>query len=178
LTLHYTTNATIFPDNSWLELWKQFKEVEIQLSIDGIGQRFEYIRYPASWEIVSTNALKYLEIQNIKLSISTTVSAYNIAYLDELFSWAKQNGLPKPYLGRVHNPSHLRPTVWKDNAKQFIIDKLRGSNFDFGAFVNLLQNENDSHLFDDFRYRLLRHDQYRNLSFKNTFPELFTFLSD
>lgn len=179
ITLHYNTNCTLFPDNTWLDLWQEFKQVDIQLSIDGIGKRFDYIRHPADWNIVSKNAKKYQELKNLKLSISTTVSAYNIAYLDELLSWAKQEGFDNPYLGRVHNPTHLRPTVWKQKAKQYIIDRLSNSNhITLEPFINLMMNEDDSRLFDDFRYRLLRHDQYRSLNFKDTFPEMFNFLSE
>lgn len=181
ISLHYTTNCTKFPDDEWLALWDHFKEVEIQLSIDGVGNKFEYIRYPAVWEEVITNIKKYIELRDkgsIKLSVSTTVSAYNIAYLDELLEWCDEIGLGFPYLGRVHNPTHLRPTVWKQDAKQYIIDRLQKSRFDFSPFVTLLQSEDDSQQFDNFRHRLLRHDNFRKLNFKNTFPEMIDFLLD
>lgn len=182
ISLHYFTNCTKFPDEVWLNLWSQFKQVELQLSIDGIGNRFEYLRYPGIWSDVETNALRYQELankqNNIKLSISSTVSAYNIAYLDELIEWSIANGFNIPWLGRVHNPKHLRPSVWKNNGKNYILDKLKNSKYDLSPFVSLIQNEDDSEQFETFRYRLLRHDQYRKLSFKNTFPEMFTFLSE
>ena len=182
ITLHYFTNCTKFIDDSWLSLWKYFKLVDLQLSIDGIQNRFEYIRYPAIWSEVESNAFLYRDLaktyNNIKISISTTVSAYNIFYLDELLEWANTNGFSKPYLGRVHNPKHLRPTVWRNNAKIYIIEKLLESKFNLSSFVTLVKNEDDSKHFEDFRYRLLRHDQYRNLSFKSTFPEMFTFLAE
>lgn len=182
ISLHYTTNTTKFPDDEWINLWSNFKQVEIQMSIDGIGSKFEYIRFPANWEEVSSNALKYKDLtkqnKNMKLSISTTVSAYNIAYLDEIISWAYENNLDHPWLGRVHNPNYLRPTVWNKPAKEFIINKLKNSKYDLSPFLNLMLNEDDSKHYDNFVYRLLRHDQYRKLSFKKTFPEMFEFLTN
>lgn len=183
ISLHYTTNGTIFPDESWFSIWENFKSVEFQLSIDGIESKFEYIRYPAEWDNVCLNTEKYINfsknvLKNSSVSISTTVSAYNIAYLDELLHWSENIGLGMPYLGRVHNPVYLRPTVWKKNAKDFILDTIKNSKFDLENFASLLQNEDSSEHFDLFRNRLLRHDIYRKTSFRKTFPEMSEFLKD
>lgn len=181
ISLHYNTNCTKFPDEEWIDLWSNFKEVEIQLSIDGIESKFEYIRYPADWNEVISNVKNYIDLRDrqlINLGVSTTVSAYNIAYLPELLEWCDKENLGMPYLGRVHNPNHLRPTVWRDNARQFIINRLKNCKFDLSSFINLMDNEDDSKYFDTFRYRLLRHDSFRKLDFKKTFPEMVNFLID
>lgn len=181
ISLHYNTNCTKFPDDEWFKLWEHFKEVEIQMSIDGVAEQFEYIRYPANWNEVCTNIDKYRLLRDknkIKLSISTTVSAYNIAYLANLVEWCDSVGIGLPYMGRVHNPSHLRPTVWRDDAKQYIIKTLKDCRFDLSPFVHLMESEDDSKHFETFRYRLLRHDSYRKLNFKKTFPEMVDFLID
>jgi MoaA/NifB/PqqE/SkfB family radical SAM enzyme len=177
VSLHYTTNGTIFPDSTWWDKWKHFKEIDIQLSIDGVGDRYEYIRYPASWDNLVTNTCRYIEYQhllnNIKLSVSHTVSAYNIFYLDEFFSWCYNIGLPRPWLGRVHNPAHMRPTVWGNDAKQKIINKLiQSSHTDVNNWAKLMSQNDDSDLFGQFQQRLHQHDQYRNTNFAKTFPEM------
>lgn len=175
ISLHYTTNATIFPDQTWWDLWRHFKEIDIQLSIDGIGKRYEYIRFPASWSELNENIDKYLALAvgNIRLSVSHTVSAYNIYYLDEFITWCYNRSLPDPWLGRVHNPSYMRPSVWSESSKKLIIDKLSSSNHSaVSPWVDLMKNTDDSNLFPEFKIRLHQHDIYRNLKFANTFPEL------
>jgi MoaA/NifB/PqqE/SkfB family radical SAM enzyme len=174
ITLHYTTNATIMPDAEWWQLWQHFKEVEIQLSIDGIGSRFEYIRYPASWSTVSSNIAEYVSKQpQVRLSVSHTVSAYNIYYLDEFFAWCYNQQLPRPWLGRVHNPAHMRPAVWSEHARRAIVEHLLAShNDDVQVWGKLMQNSDDSEYFQTFRTMLAQHDQLRSLDFRNTFPEL------
>lgn len=174
MTLHYTTNATIMPDPEWWQLWQHFLAVEIQLSIDSIGARFEYIRYPGNWEKVSKNIAEYVGKQNqIRLSVSHTVSAYNIYYLDEFFSWCYNQGLPRPWLGRVHRPAHMRPSVWHHAARDFIVAHLSTSRHqDVLTWANLINNADHSDLFDTFRQRCQQHDQYRNTNFASTFPEL------
>lgn len=173
-TIHYTTNATIMPDQEWWDLWQHFHEVEVQLSIDGVGSRFEYIRFPGNWQKVSENVAEYVLRQNqVKLSVSHTVSAYNIYYLDEFFAWCYNQGLPRPWLGRVHYPAHMRPSVWHPAAREFIVTHLMTSQYqDVLTWANLIANTDDSDLFNTFKQRCQDHDTYRKLNFKNTFPEL------
>lgn len=173
ISLHYTTNATVFPDSGWWDQWSHFREIDIQLSIDGVGAKYEYIRYPAVWEVTKHNVLKYLQhpLPNLKLSVSHTVSAYNIFYLDEFFSWCYNIGLPRPWLGRVYSPVHMRPGVWPDSAH--VIDHLLTSKHeDVRIWAEMINNTNDHDHFDEFCRRLHQHDQYRGLDFAATFPEM------
>ena len=175
ITLHYTTNATLFPDPSWWDLWQHFKEIDLQLSIDGVESRYEYIRYPGNWDTLVLNVTKYQDRQSdsFRLSISHTVSAYNIYYLDEFVSWCYNQGLPRPWLGRVHNPAHMRPTVWAGDAKQKIINCLtQSSHTDVQNWAKLIEQSDDSIMFAQFQKSLHQHDQYRSTNFACTFPEL------
>ena len=179
ITLHYTTNATVYPDDTWWQLWDHFKEIDLQISIDGIENRFEYIRYPAKWTQVKKHIQKYTQHKqsNFRLSVSHTVSAYNIYYLDEFLSWADNEGLPNPWQGRVHTPLHMCPSVWHSAAKEFIISHLLDSNYhDCKIWAEYLQNNDNSKQFDNFIKYLHQHDQYRQLDFKKTFGELAQFI--
>jgi MoaA/NifB/PqqE/SkfB family radical SAM enzyme len=173
-TIHYTTNATIMPDQEWWDLWQHFHEVEIQLSIDGVGARFEYIRYPGNWQTVSNNVAEYVRQQHrVRLGVSHTVSAYNIYYLDEFFAWCYNQGLPRPWLGRVHRPPHMRPSVWNQPARDFIVAHLLTSqNQDVLTWASLISNTDDSDLFETFKQRCQEHDRYRKINFASVFSEL------
>ena len=175
ISLHYTTNATVFPDSEWWQLWSHFREIDMQLSIDGVAARYEYIRYPASWEDTEHTVHRYIQqeksIPNLRLSVSHTVSAYNIFYLDEFFSWCYNQGLPTPWLGRLHNPSHMRPTIWPD--KEHIVKKLQLSQFDdVKTWAHMIADTTDSELFEEFCKKLHQHDQYRGVDFRTIFPEM------
>lgn len=181
MTLHYTTNATIWPEPTWWALWRGFKEIDLQISLDAVGDRFEYIRFPAQWQQVERHIDQYLEKQqqldNLRLSVSVTVSAYNIAYLDELMSWCAGKGLPEPWLGRVHNPAYMRPTVWPAHARQFIMTRLETSGHSaLKSWALMLQSYDDSEHFGQFQTMMSKHDQYRGVDFAKTFPDLARFL--
>jgi Iron-sulfur cluster-binding domain len=181
ISIHYTTNATVYPSAKWWELWKHFKDIDMQLSVDGIGDRYEYIRYPANWNSVIHNISRYIEqeqiLDNFRVSVSHTVSAYNIYYLDEFFEWCYTVGLPRPWLGRVHNPAYMRPGVWTNSAMELIINKLQSSKHpDVTQWAQLLTNTDDSNLFKDFKEKMQLHDRYRSLDFAKTFPELAAYI--
>jgi radical SAM protein with 4Fe4S-binding SPASM domain len=181
LTIHYTTNGQIWPGPDFITRWKKFKHIDLQISIDGVKNRYEYLRYPASWDILNINIIKFLEFtnveSNIQLSVAHTVSAFNIFYLDEFVSWCYNVGLPTPWIGKLHKPSHLRPTVWPSTVKKTIADKLQTSNYDIVKnWSTLLETHNDSDNFLKFQQFVNQHDAYRSLNFKNTFPELSTYI--
>jgi len=181
ISIHYTTNVTVFPDESWWELWSHFKEIDMQLSIDGLYEKYEYIRFPATWDNTYKNIKKYQkaeeELDNFRLSISHTVSAYNIFYIDDFFLWCLSERLPKPWLGRVHDPIHMRPSVWPQNAKNEIIQKLKNCpQKDVKKWITLLNNTDDSEYFTEFVKYLYKHDEYRHLNFSKTFSELAKFI--
>ena len=175
ISIHYTTNATVYPDAEWWQLWSHFREIDMQLSIDGVGARYEYIRYPASWEHTENNVHRYIQqeksIPNLRLSVSHTVSAYNIFYLDEFFTWCYNVGLPRPWLGRVHNPSHMRPTVWP-NRDHIAMELEKSRHEDVRTWAGMIAGTDESALFEKFCYRLHQHDRYRGLKFADIFPEM------
>ena len=177
ISIHYTTNAQLWPDNDWWNLWQHFKEIDIQLSVDGINSRYEYIRFPANWNKFVENCNRYQEAvkinKNIRLSVSHTLSAYNVYYLDEFFTWCKHIGLPRPWVGRVHDPEHMRVSIFPEDIKQDIVQHLLRSEFnDVKTWAKHLDATDDSMNYKDFLTRAKAHDAYRGLSFQKTFPEL------
>jgi MoaA/NifB/PqqE/SkfB family radical SAM enzyme len=181
ISLHYTTNGQIFPDIAWWTLWQHFAEVDIQLSIDGVADKYEYIRYPGNWNLLESNVTEYIkqeqELSNIRLSVSHTVSAYNIFYLDEFFEWCYNKGLPRPWLGRVHDPEYMRPGVWPKQAKENLINILSNSkDEDVRNWATLIGNTDDSIFFEKFKEQTKQHDEYRRTDFNKTFSELVKYL--
>ena len=89
----YTTNASILPSQEVLDLWGKFKLVFLEASIDGVGEQFEYIRWPLVWTRVEENLLKLKQIgpNNLLFRINHTLNPFNIYYYDRLETWFNQN---------------------------------------------------------------------------------------
>jgi hypothetical protein len=88
-TLKYTTNASIFPKSDRIDRWKKFEKVKMTLSIDGIGDRFNYLRYPLTWDVVEKNIHRMLAEfpSNVEFNINHSITPLNILYYDEFLEW-------------------------------------------------------------------------------------------
>jgi MoaA/NifB/PqqE/SkfB family radical SAM enzyme len=91
--LNYNTNGTILPNQELQQLWSSFKLVQLDFSIDDIGHRFEYQRYPAQWNNVVKNLQWYIEFapHNCMFAVNTTVGILNKHNLDNLDHWLTEN---------------------------------------------------------------------------------------
>jgi sulfatase maturation enzyme AslB (radical SAM superfamily) len=91
--LNYNTNGTVTPSDELLALWGEFKIVQLDFSIDDIGDRFEYQRYPAKWDLVQLNLQWFIDNcpVNCMFAVNTTVSILNYANLNNLSTWLKEN---------------------------------------------------------------------------------------
>lgn len=174
ISLHYITNGTIFPKQEFWERWAKFKNVDIQLSIDGIGAQFEYNRWPAKWSEVNDNVQHYIAqrelCNNLQLSISHSVSIFTVYYLPEFVKWCLQNKLGKPYLGLVTNPAMYNIKCLPVTIKNKINEKI--SRFKFENVVSYMYEEDLSNQFNNSIQFIELLDKQRNESFDLTFIEL------
>ncbi len=172
--IHYNTNCTTQPSKNLRTLWKKFKFIDVQPSIDDIGKRFEYNRKGADWKMVEENLQNYKAMidDNFQLSISCTVSIFTIVYLDEIFEYYLKNNLPKPWLGRLHSPTHYQCSVLPLVSKQKLQQKYQNSKIGDIRSVAEWLDEDNSHLIEKFWQVTRLHDQYRNEKIEQVFPEL------
>lgn len=88
IELRYNSNGVEWEDNLF-DLWKEFKHVIFHFSIDDIGDRLNYIRYPADWDTIEANIhrLDNYPHGNLTLTTAWTGTALNLFYLPEFIKW-------------------------------------------------------------------------------------------
>jgi sulfatase maturation enzyme AslB (radical SAM superfamily) len=93
VTVHYTTNGSIFPSAGTLEQWSHFKTIIFAASLDGTDQQFDYVRWPLPWHKVSDNLLRLRaqKVHNIMFRVEFTVNFLNAWYFDRLQQWVNDN---------------------------------------------------------------------------------------
>jgi len=180
IEIHYNTNGTQFPEDA-IDIWKQFKLVEIALSIDDMGARFEYQRYGAKWDIVEKNLKNFRDLRdknkNIVLQLCLTVNALNFYYIDEILNWVPHQMFNYHYLNVVHDPPHFCIKNLNDDAKEMITRKISQANIP-SIFVdeikNLLQFMNSGTGTDcSYLIQVLRDsDKFRKQHLADHHPEL------
>mgnify|MGYP003953457031 CR=1 len=178
--IHYNTNGTKSPEE-FADTWKNFKRVEIALSIDNVGERFEYERYLAKWEEANENTRKFEQLKkdnsNIDLQLCFTVNMLNVLYLDELLEWAEQYDFDNYHWNMLHGPEEMSIACLSDSAKDKIItiltNKFHNSKHwsNVENIINMMRNGTSGD--DETLFRKLRTtDQYRNQHLKDTHAEL------
>jgi len=185
IDLHYNTNGTHFPLEE-MQSWKDFKEVNVSFSIDGIGDQFEYMRYPAKWPEVDANIEKFLELGrefgNIHFSWCITLSVANIYNVPETLDYYYNKYANKNvgmYLNLVHGPIHHNIGILPEHIKNAVEERLLSVPKDrvqawdhIPGVINFMNtNTSNEEAFRKFLKVTSTSDNYRNQNFKNTFKE-------
>lgn len=131
IEIHYNTNGTHFPEQA-CELWKNFRLVEIALSLDDLGERFEYQRTNAQWSEVYANLQRFQQLrataQNIQLQVCCTVNVFNVYYLPEFATWVDTQQFDFVYWNMMHDAWYFSIATLPDDAKQRISQHLTQSD--------------------------------------------------
>jgi organic radical activating enzyme len=108
IELRYHTNGTKIPKDLF-DLWQNFKKVTVWFSIDGIGDSFNYLRYPADWDEVSSNIFQFKNLQktlvNLDLKVTTTLSMLNALEIEGVLDWCKLQNL-NYYVNKLNLPAY------------------------------------------------------------------------
>lgn len=109
--LSIITNGTIPIDDEMLKMLLSFKHVILLVSIDGIEDRFEYIRAGAKWKEVSTNLKHFQQIamynKNFDLNINYLPMSINAAQDKLAEQWAKSEGISFTKSVEIYRPNYL-----------------------------------------------------------------------
>jgi hypothetical protein len=152
----YNTNLTTikYKDKNIIDIWRKFKQVNIQCSIDAIGEPLEYIRSGTTWEKIKSNLEQLIsaaQTSNIKITLSPVLSILNIWFLDELYKYALLHNIPIELI-ILTGPDYLAVDVMPDSLKTLaldIVDKLE-SNYNVDnntvlhikSLINTARNQN------------------------------------
>lgn len=178
IDLNISTNVTRFPAPEWISMMSHYKSFNLNLSIDGVGEQFEYLRYPAKWSRVEANMHKFVELfshhDNFFLLPTVTVSSMNIYYLPELVTYLQESTGVFPHLNLVMQPFWYRISNIHEDVKQHIVAKLEQSGIEqLMSYAEYMKtNPCSAKGWEQFKFWTNAMDQYRGESFAETFPEL------
>jgi len=133
MEIRYNSNGVEWRDDLF-DLWKHFKLVRFHYSVDDIGDRNDYIRYPSEWGR-NEEVFRILDEQtgnNTEVTIACAVQALNIFYIPDFLKWKLNFGFKKinmwPFGAGginyhfVYHPPHLNvkilPAWFKDEIER------------------------------------------------------------
>jgi len=174
ISIHYNTNGTTIPSSP--EIWSHFKSVEVMVSVDGIGDRFEYQRHPANWDSVRDNINLFRSMPYVNTSICHTVSAINIYYLPEMINWIDEEGFKdyQLWLNTLHGAAYYNVKALPPSVKSEVRKRLeRYTKYEIPALLDFMDSEDwNSEYWPIFLLKTSQGDSYRNNDFSKVFPEL------
>ena len=178
--IHYNTNGTHFPEHA-VEIWQHFRTVEIAISIDDIGERFEYQRTNAVWSEVQENIARFHSLRNshanIQLQCCSTVNIFNIRYIDQLARWITSQQFDFVYWNIMHDAWYFSIATLPDAVKEDIDMYLSSARIperfrkDFEGIRDFMNNGAST---DGFmlRMKIADLDRKRNQDFAQVSPEM------
>lgn len=96
IDLRYNTNMSVlrYKDFYIKDYWENWNgNVSVGMSIDAVGEHFDYIRYGAKWEQVKNNIIEISNYKNIKIQVHPSIGFYNVFYLHNVIDFFEQLGL-------------------------------------------------------------------------------------
>lgn len=160
------TNGSCELSSAQFETLSQFRNLNICLSIDGVGPRFEYMRYPLKWDLLCQNLEKFKSITS-NISVSAMISNVNIFYYSELIEFLHEHKLN--YLCKqVEFPRYFSPAQLPDNYKQLVLDHNPHYRDQVQSFLNM--GTYNKTLFSLCCREIGRQDQLKNISIADYLP--------
>lgn len=189
-SIHINTNGTNV-DRKFLELLTNFQHVDFEISADGIGPQFEYMRHPASWNQFLDNLQIFEEFRSrysdvIDIQITCTLSLYNIWNAADIKNFFERELGIIVGFNFVHHPDYMDLRNVPEEKKSLVRDHLikAGINkpvfFNYNGVIGFLMSESDGldrqaniKRFFEVTDRV---DSYRGQSFQKVFPEMYEIL--
>ena len=128
IELKYATNGTVTGikgGRTIHDYWPKFKNVVVNVSIDGLHDVYEYIRGNGKFEEVEENIKVFKSFSNVKYVVGAcTVQAGNVMQLPEIIDYFLNTMGIVFYSHRVNYPNVLSAQCLPLEYKEIVIDKL------------------------------------------------------
>lgn len=141
ISLQYVTNGLLLNENILLSL-SRFKTIDLNISIDVIGEKAEYFRYPLRWDIfleklkLLQDFIKQHSTNNFVIKFQWTASNMSMLYFDETYDFCVSN-FPEfvfTLCNYVDFPAHMSPQCIPEKIKKKLTNKLL--NYDKSNKIN------------------------------------------
>ena len=179
IEIHNNTNGTQYPEDA-ADIWKHFKLVEIAISVDDIGARFEYQRSNAVWAEVVANIERFKELRrnysNIQLQFCCTVNVFNVYYLEDLANYVYAQEFDFVYWNMMHEAYYFSISTLPETTKVAITNHLKSSKVNESVskeFTQIIDFMNNGASLDGniLRMRIADLDRKRDQNLADVEPE-------
>lgn len=186
IALNYHTNGTIWSEIIAEKLSK-FRQVNLCLSIDDIGERFEFLRHPAIWQEVENNIDNIIDwyresSETRSILINSVITPYNLCTIHELLDYFISKNIPVK-LHPTNNPDYFSIANIPYSLKSIFLENLNSKKLpdiyqdEINNVISILMNTDNPESWETFLKTTKLHDTYRNEDYKKTFPKFYSIIN-
>lgn len=159
------TNGSIELSQRQLTVLSQFKNLNLCLSIDGVGDQFNYIRWPLKWNQLQHNITQFKQITQ-HISVSCMISNLNVFHYGNLIDFFEDNQL-KYLCKQIIYPDYFSPGNLPEEYKQQVLENNKKYHNAVSTFLSCREGS-----MEKFWQEIDRQDQLKGISIKDYLPEL------
>lgn len=188
IDLRLNSNCTMIT-HEWLQyLVKNFRSIQIKISLDGVGTVNNYLRYPSDWDSIVQGINLIQLYPKITTVITAVLSNLSLLRLHELIEWCVQANHHDLFLSVVHTPFEMIPSALPADVKQSLLhtyNQLLEKYQNFSPRIDLAirgcievcqkHKDQDQKNFERALCWFLLHDQHRQQNLFTVFPELHSY---
>lgn len=143
IEIKYATNLTTLGKSNrtiW-QYWPKFKSVAVNVSIDGIGDSYEYVRGNASWAELINNVKQVQTIPNVSRIVgAVAVQVSNVLILDKMIKYFLDDLGIVFYTNMVNYPTVLSAQVLPAELRDLAIERLKVAKFQVPNYKYVKEN--------------------------------------
>jgi sulfatase maturation enzyme AslB (radical SAM superfamily) len=127
VTIGFTTNLTVWSD-SVIELLKQFRQVNLGMSIETLTAVNDYVRYPSSQTRTRELLDRWIALgqkQNWLIQLRITPTCLTIHDLATVYEYAWQHNISVESCNFIENPAFFRISVLPRSQREIAIQNLK-----------------------------------------------------
>jgi hypothetical protein len=128
ISLKFNTNGTLLLTQEKYKILKSFKKIELDISMDGVGEIAEYIRTNLNFNEWIENFKTYSNMFPNQINLTHTLSVFNIHLYDDFLDYFSKFSVPIS-TNFCYWPDLLSGEALSLRAKDFVIEKYQKSKY-------------------------------------------------
>lgn len=184
IVVELNTNGTHVTKEKLSFLSKNFKQVSLKFSIDGVGPINDYLRWPSEWNAIEQNINHAIQYENVSVMIVGTISNLSLLRWYEVIEWAYKKNIKDIFISPVLQPVVMSPNCLPQELKNNVVEKYQQLllltdlperfRYCIDAVIGICQNQQHGDIVESINW-FKRHDELRGNSLFELYPELLTY---
>lgn len=124
IVIEIDTNLTAL-NQKIIDLWLQFRRVDLRISLDAVDSLYEIARFPGKWDKFTDNVKRVRAINSPKIRtwLTSCISPLTVFQLESSDAFAKSMGmLNRMHYRYIEGPEYLNVGKLSIKQKEFIVD--------------------------------------------------------